>query len=144
MNTENNWLANLANLARNQNSLVVVARLAKQRVTSGFHQNVGEGNKSLNGPRSRCLYRIYWSDLPLCIWDKLLLIRHRCHSKYCPPLFCPRRYCPPGLFSLVNYVPPFEKNVPLIHTVSSLIPSVRKKRVCACVWCGSHATCRKW
>ena len=56
MNTDSRWLVNLA---RNQNSLVIVARLAKllqnsrTRLpqlmnTSGFHQNVSEGNKSLN------------------------------------------------------------------------------------------------
>ena len=54
MNIENRWLVNLA---RNQNSLVVVARLLLQKSgtrpsqlinTSGFHQNVGEGNKSFN------------------------------------------------------------------------------------------------
>ena len=53
MNTENRWLVNLA---RNQNSLVVVAHLQNSGTrlpqlinTSGFHQNVGEGNKSFNG-----------------------------------------------------------------------------------------------
>ena len=54
MNIENRWLLNLA---CNQISLVVVARLnfEKQRDTPttineyrGFHQNVGKGNKSLN------------------------------------------------------------------------------------------------
>ena len=53
MNTENRWLVNLT---RNQNSLVVVerlrfnsgTRLPQLMNTSGFHQNVGEGNKSLN------------------------------------------------------------------------------------------------
>ena len=55
MNTENRWFVNLA---RNQNSLVVVARLSfckksgtrlsQLMNTCGFHQNVGEGNKSLN------------------------------------------------------------------------------------------------
>ena len=54
MNTENRWLVNLA---RNHNSLVVVAclllqnsgtRLPQLMNTSGFQQNVGEGNKSLN------------------------------------------------------------------------------------------------
>ena len=78
----------------------------------------------------------------------VLLILFRCHSKYCPPLFCPpptffpreycplghfplvnyvprtfspRRYCPPGLFSLENYVPPFEKNVPPNPYLSCLL-----------------------
>ena len=55
MNTKNRWLVNLA---RNQNSLVAVARLcfcknsgtrlSQLMNTSGFHQNVGEGNKSFN------------------------------------------------------------------------------------------------
>ena len=56
MNTKNRiWLVNLA---RKQNSLVVVARLCfcknsgtrlpQLMNTSGFHQNVGEGNKSFN------------------------------------------------------------------------------------------------
>ena len=52
MNTENTWLVNLA---RNQNSLVVVAllqnsgtRLPHLMNTSGFHQNVDEGHKSFN------------------------------------------------------------------------------------------------
>ena len=55
MITENRWLVNLA---RNQNSLVVVAHLSfflqnsgtclpQLMNTSVFHQNVGEGNKSL-------------------------------------------------------------------------------------------------
>ena len=53
MNNENRWLVNLA---RNQNSLMVVARLQNSGTrlpqlinTSGFHQNAGEGNKSFNG-----------------------------------------------------------------------------------------------
>ena len=53
MNTENGWLVNLA---RNQNSLVVVARQrfckradhAQLINTSGFYQNAGELYKSLN------------------------------------------------------------------------------------------------
>ena len=56
MNTENGWLINLA---RNQNSLVVVARLcfcktaghAYHKNTSGFHQNVGEQVVQCNVPR---------------------------------------------------------------------------------------------
>ena len=54
MNTENRWLVNLTR----QNSLVVVERLRfnsgtclpqlMNTCTSGFLQNVGEGNKSLN------------------------------------------------------------------------------------------------
>ena len=56
MNTENRWLVNL--VCSNQNSLAVVARLSFCKTmghglpqlmnTSGFHQKVGEGNKSLN------------------------------------------------------------------------------------------------
>ena len=54
MNTRTLWLVNLA---RNQNSLEVVACLSFCKTaghayhimnTSGFHQNVGEGNKSFN------------------------------------------------------------------------------------------------
>ena len=54
MNTENRWLVNLA---RNQNfggcSMSKLlqnsgTRLPQLMNTSGFHQNVGEGNKSLN------------------------------------------------------------------------------------------------
>ena len=55
MNTENRWLVNLA---RNQNSLGGCSmskllqnsgtRLPQLMNTSSFHQNVGEGNKSLN------------------------------------------------------------------------------------------------
>ena len=55
MNTKNRWLVNLAH---NQISLVAgahlsflqnsVTRLPQLMNTSGFHQKVGEGNKSLN------------------------------------------------------------------------------------------------
>ena len=49
MNTENRWLVNLA---RNQNSSKILqnsgTHLPQLMNTSGFHQNVGEGNKSLN------------------------------------------------------------------------------------------------
>ena len=76
----NEYPEQIVNLARNQNSLVVVAHLSfcKQRDThlpqlmntSGFYQNVDEGNKSLNamspdpllseafGKRSGCARRI--------------------------------------------------------------------------------------